>query len=248
MTACPPLDQLRYLLDDALPAPAVQAHLESCPGCQQALEQLAAAGPSWDRAARHLASLDHPAGPALERVVSALETADRETPPEPGPTYVNLFGGIDPTAPLGRLGHYQLLAVIGQGGMGVVFRAFDERLQRTVAVKALGPQYAGNSLSRLRFQREAKAAAAISHDHVVPIYHVDEANGVPYLVMPLIEGKSLQERIDEAGALTLRDVLRIGAQVASGLAAAHARPDPPRCEAGQHPAGVRGPWSVVRGQ
>lgn len=235
MTACPPLDRLRHLLDEALPAGVnctVQAHLEHCASCQQALEQLAAAGPSWDRAARHLASLDDPTAPALERVVyqlqatasrSSLPTAERDTPPELGPTYFNAFGGIDPAAPLGRLGQYQLLAVIGRGGMGVVFKALDERLQRIVAVKALGPQYAGNTLARLRFQREAKAAAAINHDHVVPIYHVDEANGIPYLVMPLIEGKSLQERIDEGGALDLSNVLRIGSQIASGLAAAHAR-------------------------
>jgi serine/threonine-protein kinase len=230
MTACPPADHLQHLLDDVLPTAqqrTVQAHLECCPGCQQALERLAAAGPSWDRAARHLASLDDPAGPALHEVVARLQE-NTGTPFAVGETQIQsappaLFAYADTAGPLGWLGHYQLLAVIGRGGMGVVFRARDERLQRIVAVKALGPQYAANSSARIRFQREAKAAAAVNHDHVVPIYHVDEANGIPYLVMPLIDGRSLQERIDETGALALREVLGIGAQIASGLAAAHAR-------------------------
>jgi uncharacterized protein (TIGR03067 family) len=128
-----------------------------------------------------------------------------------------------PTKPgtLGRLGHYEVQEVVGRGGMGVVLKSVDEKLQRIVAVKVLGPQYAMNASARRRFEREAKAAAAVSHDHIVPIYHVDEINGVPFLVMPLIVGKSLQERLDQSGPLGLKEILRIGSQIACGLAAAH---------------------------
>jgi serine/threonine protein kinase len=122
---------------------------------------------------------------------------------------------------LGRLGHYIVQEVVGRGGMGVVFKALDERLNRVVAIKVLGSQFAASANARQRFEREAKAAAAVSHDHIVAIYHVDEHKGTAYLVMPLIVGKSLQARITESGPLELKEILRIGAQIASGLAAAH---------------------------
>jgi eukaryotic-like serine/threonine-protein kinase len=234
MLSCPPADQLQHLLDDALPAALerdVQSHLESCPGCQQALERLAAAGPSWDRAARHLASQGEVASPALAEVVADLQ-ANAATPGSPtgSTTRAEHFAALDefaylapPARPgqLGRLGYYQILEVVGRGGMGVVFRAIDERLQRSVALKVLSPQYAASASARVRFQREAKAAARISHDHVVPIYSVEETHGIPYLVMPLVVGQSLQERIDRRGPLDVSDILRIGAQIAAGLAAAH---------------------------
>ena len=229
MTPCPPPDQLRHLLDDALPDDAqrsLQTHLESCPTCQEALERLAAAGPSWDRAARHLGSADAPTSPALADIVDNLQATPTgvETQTESRSGGADEFTYLDPPekpGQLGRLGHYQIIEVVGRGGMGVVFKALDERLQRIVAVKVLGPQYASSGPARKRFQREAKAAAAISHDHVVPIYHVEETRGISYLVMPLIVGKSLQERLDEAGPLELKEILRIGTQAACGLAAAH---------------------------
>jgi serine/threonine protein kinase/regulation of enolase protein 1 (concanavalin A-like superfamily) len=238
-TSCPGPDELRQLLDDELPAEAqraVQAHLEGCPLCQQALERLAAAGPSWDRAARHLADPGEPTDPALQGVVQRLQATDimpgtppsqvgAETQAEARPGTSDEFPFLGPPAgpgQLGRLAHYAILEVVGRGGMGIVFKALDERLQRIVAVKVLSPQYAASGTARRRFEREAKAAAAVSHDHVVPIYHVDEAHGLSYLVMPLIAGKSLQERIDQDGPLEVKEVLRIGVQTAQGLAAAHA--------------------------
>jgi hypothetical protein len=155
----------------------------------------------------------------------------RETPPdshtidtEATPSgYEDLPFLAPPTKPgsVGRLGHYHIQGVVGRGGMGVVLKAFDEKLHRIVAIKVLGPQFATNASARKRFEREAKAAAAVSHDHIVPIYHVDEFQGVPFLVMPLIVGKSLQDRLDQAGPVELKALLRIGNQIAEGLAAAH---------------------------
>ena len=109
--------------------------------------------------------------------------------------------------------------------MGVVLKAFDPALNRVVAIKVLAPQMAASGAARRRFSREAKAAAAVVHDHVVAIHAVDDdpKSGLPYLVMPYIAGRSLQERIDRDGPLRTEEVLRIGMQTALGLAAAHAQ-------------------------
>ncbi len=110
--------------------------------------------------------------------------------------------------------------MIGRGGMGVVLKAFDRSLHRIVAIKVLAPPVAAGGTARQRFIREARAAAAVSHDHVVAIYAVDEA-ALPYLVMPCIDGISLEEKIRRDGPLGLKEILRIGMQAAEGLAAAH---------------------------
>jgi WD40 repeat protein/serine/threonine protein kinase len=124
---------------------------------------------------------------------------------------------------LGRLGHYEVLEVVGQGGMGVVLRAFDEKLHRVVAIKALLPALATSGSARQRFVREAQAAAAVTHDHIIDIHAVEDAGPVPYLVMQFIDGPTLQEKLDRSGPLPLKEALRIGLQVAAGLAAAHAQ-------------------------
>jgi WD40 repeat protein/tetratricopeptide (TPR) repeat protein len=124
---------------------------------------------------------------------------------------------------LGRLGHYEVVEIIGRGGMGLVLRALDDKLRRVVAIKVLAPQLASSATARKRFAREAQAAAAVSHDHVVNIYDVEESGPIPYLVMEYVPGLSLDERCKRGGPVELRDILRIGMQTASGLAAAHAQ-------------------------
>jgi serine/threonine protein kinase len=122
---------------------------------------------------------------------------------------------------LGRLGHYEVQEVIGKGGFGIVLKAFDERLHRVVAIKVLSPAYAANGSARKRFIREARAAAAVKNEHVVGIYDVQEDAQPPYLVMEMIDGISLQDKIDRQGTLGVKEILRIGMQIAEGLAAAH---------------------------
>jgi uncharacterized protein (TIGR03067 family) len=122
---------------------------------------------------------------------------------------------------LGRLAHYEVMEIVGRGGMGAVLRAFDEKLHRVVALKVMAGEIAGSVAARKRFSREAKAAAAVVHDHIVPIHAIDDAGPVPYLVMQFIDGKSLQQKIDDEGSLEVKEILRIGMQIASGLAAAH---------------------------
>ena len=122
---------------------------------------------------------------------------------------------------IGRLGHYEILEVVGSGGFGVVLKAQDEKLQRIVAIKTLAESLAASATARKRFVREAQAAAAVRHDNVVGIYAVEEEGPVPYLVMELVDGISLAEKLQQEGPLELKEVLRIGMQVAAGLAAAH---------------------------
>jgi WD40 repeat protein len=107
--------------------------------------------------------------------------------------------------------------------MGVVFQAEDPQLERRVALKAMLPALAATASARQRFLREAKAAAAIEHEHIVPIYQVGEDRGVPFLAMQLLKGESLDERLKRERVLPVAEVMRIGRQIAEGLAAAHAR-------------------------
>src|SRR5262249_8483027 len=116
-----------------------------------------------------------------------------------------------------------VLKVLGQGSMGVVFQAEDLMLKRTVALKAMLPSPAAAADDRRRFLREAQMAAAIEHDHIIGIYQVGEDRGVPFLAMPLLKGESLEERLRRENRLPLPDLIRIGRQVADGLAAAHER-------------------------
>jgi serine/threonine protein kinase/WD40 repeat protein len=122
---------------------------------------------------------------------------------------------------LGRIGHYEVLEVLGRGGFGIVLRALDEVLQRVVAVKVLAPEFAATSPARKRFLREARSSAAVRHENVVQVYDVGE-QPLPYLVMEFIPGETLQQRLDRTGPLDVPEVLRVGRQIAEGLAAAHA--------------------------
>lgn len=122
---------------------------------------------------------------------------------------------------LGRLGHYEILEVVGSGGMGVVLKALDTQLQRIVAIKAMAPALAAAASGRQRFVREAQAAAAVNHDNIIDIYAVDEHDPIPYLVMEYVGGISLEDKLKQRSPLELKEILRIGLQTADGLAAAH---------------------------
>jgi serine/threonine protein kinase/Leucine-rich repeat (LRR) protein len=122
---------------------------------------------------------------------------------------------------LGRIGHYEVLQVLGRGGFGIVFRAFDETLQRVVALKVMAPQLAATSPARKRFLREARSSAQVRHENVVQVYEVAE-RPLPYLAMEFIPGETLQQKLDRVGPLDVPETLRIGRQIAEGLAAAHA--------------------------
>ncbi len=117
---------------------------------------------------------------------------------------------------------YTIEGEIGRGGMGVVYRARDERLQRRVAIKVLPPELAFQDEIRQRFMREAQTAARLSHPHIVPIHGVDEGGGLVYFVMGLVDGESLGARIKRRGQLPAEEVRRIMKETADALSAAHA--------------------------
>jgi serine/threonine-protein kinase len=202
-------DALRLLLNDRLPparAGDVESHLERCVTCRQTLDQLAG-GTSWSSAVR-----DYLGG-------------ERDPEPEPGSEFdpLDFLSPSDDPDSLGRVGPYEVKGILGRGGNGVVLKAFDAGLNRFVAVKVIASVLAGSGAARKRFAREAQAAAAVVHEHVVAVHSVHESAGLPYLVMEYVPGRSLQDRIDRNGPLALREVLRIGTQTAAGLAAAHAQ-------------------------
>jgi HD-like signal output (HDOD) protein len=118
---------------------------------------------------------------------------------------------------------YEIKQILGRGGMGVVFKAYDPQLARFAAVKMMTPQHLVSADSRVRFQREARAAAGMQHENVVTIYAVSEVNGLPYLVMEYLPGTTLHDRVEKEGALPLEDVISYGRQIAAGLHAAHQR-------------------------
>ncbi|MBM3324436.1 MAG: tetratricopeptide repeat protein [Calditrichaeota bacterium] len=118
------------------------------------------------------------------------------------------------------ISHYKILEKLGEGGMGVVYKGYDTRLDRPVALKFLMPQMLGSEAEKTRFVHEAQAAAALDHPNICTVYEIDEAEGQTFIAMAYIEGQSLKEKI-ECGPLKLDEALDIAIQVAQGLQAAH---------------------------
>jgi serine/threonine protein kinase len=204
---------------------AVLAHLDDCSDCQNRLASLSGEG-DWltelrqtlngDSSALNLES--HP--PSSVSIILDGTHGENKTIDA---SRLKLDFLESPRHPelLGRLGRYDIERLVGVGGFGIVFKSHDTELHRIVALKVLSPHLMTSGAARKRFAREAQAAAAIHHENVTPIFDVVSEDAVAYLVMPYIAGSSLQERVDRDGPLSVDEVLRIGAQIAAGLAAAH---------------------------
>jgi eukaryotic-like serine/threonine-protein kinase len=204
---------------------AYERHLETCPACQERLDRADLCGEAMRTLIRRVANAAPAPGKSAE---DALLSRLREvrsplaaTPVEAADLYF-LQPASRPDI-FGMLGPYEVEEVIGHGGMGVVLKAFEPALHRLVAIKVMAAAVAGSAVARQRFTREAKAAAAVSHDHIVTVHGVNETAGLPYLVMQYVPGESLQARLDRGGPLEVTEIVRIGLQTASGLAAAHAQ-------------------------
>lgn len=224
---------LQKLLDDTLHEPLstqVAEHIADCPACRDRLESLAGEPQWWMRACSGVgAILAEPQAYSSNATEAAendsINSNDELRSEQSFATdfAVDFLEPNDARGTLGRLGEYEILEVIGSGGMGIVLKGYQRELNRYVSVKVLAPHLATNAAARRRFEREAQATAAVVHPHVMAIHAVATNAKLPYLVMPLIACESLQQRLDRHGPLPLTDILRIGTQAASGLAAAHAQ-------------------------
>jgi WD40 repeat protein/tRNA A-37 threonylcarbamoyl transferase component Bud32 len=223
------VDRLRQLLAESL-SPTDQAelisHLDACDACQDRLEKLAGAKPALLDAARTLPRAAYVGEVTLHQVLERLKNDSRATmlypPPERKALVQTLGAPSESVAPPVPFEGFEVADLLGQGGMGLVFKAYEAALKRWVAIKVLSPELADDVLARHRFAREGQAAAAVRHEHVVAVHAVREAGGLPYLVMEYVEGGSLQDYLNLDGPADWQTVARIGAEVAEGLAAAHA--------------------------
>lgn len=211
-------ETLCELLDEELPreqAEQVETHLNECQSCRDALEEIAGQRHWWDETVEILSES------TVAPKQSLAESKDNLRPLDRSLEWIRpLLESTDGDG-IGAIDQYPVQDVIGQGGMGVVLRGLDPELNRPVAIKVLSPHLAGVGAARARFMREAQAAAAIVHPSIVPIYSVVTSARLPYIVMPCINGGNLQQRLDREGPLEIAEVLRIGLQIAEGLAAAH---------------------------
>ncbi len=223
-TSCPDKSRLGKHLEGLLSVSeeaTLISHLDECEPCRKSLEMLAAGDEPWLAVAREIGV--EPPVPATTWRDSAFEL----DPAREGfgslevGSILSLLGLTGPAGSLGWLDHYALRELVGHGSMGVVFQAFDEKLRRIVAVKVLSPAWAWRTVARQRFLREARAAATIRDQHVVTVHSVEECRGLPYLVMEYIAGGSLEDWLDGGSTISVEEAVRIGREVALGLAAAH---------------------------
>ena len=217
---CSTADQLLIFLRGQLSPQKeseLQLHLNDCVICRERLENTAADANAWNEARKFFGTraLQESSADCIGGHEEAAQGSQRIR------QVLDALAPTDDPQSLGRIGGYEVTGVVGSGGMGVVLKAHDRSLDRVVAVKVMSPHLANSGSARKRFAREAKAAAAVLHPNVIAIHSVDSESANPYLVMPYVRGSSLQKRIDAQGPLSLKETLRIGTQIAAGLAAAH---------------------------
>ena len=192
-----------------------------CPGCSKIVRAPTAGSSS--ATGRTKSGARAAAQPTVRPPSDAEDTATSSPGKAPPADYPFLAPPQDPDE-IGRLGPYRICQVLGIGAMGIVFRAEHAKLKRAVALKVMKPSLAAYPDFHRRFLREAQLAAAVDHEHVVTIYEVGEDRGMPFLAMKLLQGETLEDRLERLGGrLSADEVLRIGREIAEGLAAAHER-------------------------
>ena len=191
----------------------------SCPSCSRPVQTPTASTSSASGSAKRSGAKQQTLPPSS----ATHETAGPDPKLSPPSDYPFLAPPEGP-GEMGRLGNYLIRKVLGTGAMGIVFEAQDIHLKRLVALKVMKPALATQADFQRRFLREAQLAAAIDHEHIVTIYQVGEDRGVLFLAMKLLQGESLEACLNRRGGrLPLAEVLRIGREIAEGLAAAHAQ-------------------------
>jgi serine/threonine-protein kinase len=198
--------------------------LEICPQCVARLEEEAGGDAGWQSAREFLVhQMPNSHQSFANDLSSNRATFDGDsTATCTSSAILSILAPTDDPEFVGRIGAYEVSGIVGRGSAGIVVRGFDRALRRNVAIKVLDPSMADVGAARQRFAREARAMAAISHEHVVSVYEVNEHAGVPYFVMEYIPGGSLERRLRSNGPFDVISIVRIGLQTAQALAAAHA--------------------------
>ncbi len=238
LRTCPSRDELQQMVVGKLRgtrAEAIAQHLDACPICLEFLQEWIASDEILG--AVH-AGRSHKGDPTktmylpigkIQEVVSTWIGARDETRSDPHTLpssladFKSLLSPPQAADEIGRIGDFRVLRLLGVGGMAAVFEAEDTRLKRRVALKVLHPATAAKPGAIERFLREAQSAAALKHEHVETIYHVGLHQETPFLVLELLHGETLESHLARNGRLSVPEIIRIGREIAEGLAAAHAR-------------------------
>jgi len=202
-----------------------------CPGCKHVYtlpaslaEAVVAKCPECGRSATHAPEETRTAEAVPGPLTAPGHSAHFRSDPSADDSSSGKFSFLTPPQQpdeLGRLGPYRILGTLGAGGMGIVFRAEDPALRRQIALKVMLPHFASDPKSKARFLREARAQAAIEHDHIIDIYQVGEERDIPYIAMPLLKGQTLADALKTNPDVPVGEAIRIAREMAEGLAAAH---------------------------
>src|SRR5713226_1305963 len=236
--SCPDPETLRHFASGRLPQTEsipITDHVRQCSICAQSLTTIETGQVrdclEDDRAApRHVPTIleqvqlfrpSRDLKSAMAIPINGISDSSAPTWNLPSASSLDFLAPPEKPDELGRLGGYRILSVLGEGGMGVVYKAEDPRLKRLVALKVMKPDKSANDVAKQRFIQEGETAAKLQHDHIVTIYEVDRDRGIPFLAMQFLEGESLDDRLKRVGKLPVSEIIRIAREAAEGLSAAH---------------------------
>jgi len=238
LSACPSSSDLKRLVLGQLAetdAARIQKHLDHCEPCLTSLQQCVASDeflnavrtnrPTNSETTQTLnVSIDWLRGALATWMRTHDRTeSDKVVLPPSMADVKGLFSPPEAPDEIGRMANFRVLRVLGVGGMAVVFEAEDMGLKRRVALKLMRPAIAASPGATERFLREAQSAAALKHEHVMTVYQVGTFGATPFMALELLSGETLDARLNRTGRMSVREVARIGREIALGLAAAHAR-------------------------
>jgi len=229
---CPEIALLKRLLlgrVSAEEAARLERHVAGCARCGRAIETIEAEDTLVEAIRAGDEAPAEPGSDRVEKLINELQqlvtsitrSGDTGTAAAGVEELRAVLAAPESPDEIGRLGRYRIRRILGAGGMGVVLEAEDPQLKRLAALKVMRPSLAASESARARFLREARAAAAVHHDHVITIYEVGQEGTLPYLAMELLAGETLAARLSREKKLPPEEVVRIARQIAAGLAAAH---------------------------